>query len=73
MLHKIQFQKLYLQYVIIKENKKKNKQKKKQTKETKEQRKKNKNKRSKPLIPVLEEVVKISIIIFESHQRGSSV
>ena len=36
-------------------------------KETKEQRKKTK-KRSKPLIPVLEEVVKISGIIFESHQ-----
>ena len=39
------------------------------TKETKEQRKK----WSKPLIAVLEEVVKISGIIFESHQQGSSV
>ena len=41
----------------------------KKTKETKEQRKK----WSKPLIAVLEEVVKISGIIFESHERGSSV
>ena len=38
----------------------------KKTKETKEQRKK----WSKPLIAVLEEVVKISGIIFESHQQG---
>ena len=35
--------------------------------------KKKKNKQSKPLIPVLKEVTKISGIIFESHQRGSSV
>ena len=38
-----------------------------------EQKKKKKEKRSKPLIVVLEEVVKISGLIFESHQRGSSV
>ena len=38
-----------------------------------EQKKKKKEKRSKPLIAVLEEVAKISGIIFESHQRGSSV
>ena len=44
----------------------KNKNKTKKTKRTKQ-------KRSKPLIAVLEEVVKISGIIFESHQRGSSV
>ena len=43
-------------------NKKKNKQKNKKQK-----------KRSKPLIPALEEVVKISGIIFGSHQQGSSV
>ena len=48
----------YLQCAIIKENKK--------TTTTKK-------KRSKPLIAVLEELVKISGIIFESHQRGSSV
>ena len=38
--------------------------------------KKNNNKktpRSKPLIAALDEVVKISGIVFESHQRGSSV
>ena len=51
-----------------KENKKK--QKNKRTK--KNQQKKNK-KWSKPLIAVLEEVVKISGIIFESHQPGGSV
>ena len=42
----------------------KREQKKKKTK---------KQKRSKPLVAVLEEVVKISGIIFESHQRESSV
>ena len=35
--------------------------------------KKRKKKQSEPLITVLEEVVKISGIIFERHQRGSSV
>ena len=45
---------------------KREKKKPKKTKETKEQRKK----WSKPLIAVLEEVVKISGIIFESHQQG---
>ena len=63
MLHKIK----YLQCVIIKENKKK---KKKQKQKKKQQQQK---KRSKPLIAVLEELVKISGIIFESHHRGSSV
>ena len=42
-------------------------------KTNKEQKTKNKKKRSKPLIPALEEVVKISGIIFGSHQQGSSV
>ena len=47
------------------------------TKKTKQKNKKQKNKktkekqRSKLLIPVLEEVVKMSGIILESHQRGS--
>ena len=41
----------------------------KKTKEIKKQ----KEKRSKSLVTVLEEVAKISGIIFESHQRGSSV
>ena len=36
-------------------------------------KKEKKTKQSKPLITVLEEVVKIPGIIFESHQRGSSV
>ena len=62
MLHKIK----YLQCVIIKENKKK-----KKTKAKKKQQQQ--KKRSKSLIAVLEELVKISGIIFESHQRGSSV
>ena len=62
MLHKIK----YLQCVIIKENKK-NKSKKKKKQQQQQQ------KRNKPLIAVLEELVKISGIIFESHQRGSSV
>ena len=48
------------------EPKKKKKKKQQKTKETKEQRKK--NKRSKLLIPVLEEVIKILGMIFESHQ-----
>ena len=44
--------------------------------EQKKNKKKNKNKRTKtktrsrPLIAVLEEVVKISFIIFESHQQN---
>ena len=67
MLHKITFQNNIYKCVIIKESK----GNKKNPKETKEQRKK--NKRSKPLIPILEEVVKISGMIFESHQEGSSV
>ena len=47
---------------------------KREQKNQKKQNKKNqKKKRSKLLIAVLEEVVKISGIIFESHQRGSSV
>ena len=36
-------------------------------------KKQKQKKRSKPLIAVLEEVVKISGTIFESHQQGSSV
>ena len=44
----------------------------KNPKRTKKKKKK-KKKRSKPSIAVLEEVVKISGIIFESHQRVSSV
>ena len=43
----------------------------KNKKKTKEP--KSKKERSRPLIAVLEEVLKISCIIFESHQRGSSV
>ena len=42
-------------------------------KKTKKQKDKKKQKRRKPLVAVLEEVVKISGIIFESHQRESSV
>ena len=49
----------------------KREQKKKKTKAKKKQQQQ--KKRSKPLIAVLEELVKISGIIFESHQRGSSV
>ena len=45
----------------------------KQQKTKEQQAKKKQKKRSKPLIAVLEEVVKISGIIFESHQRVSSV
>ena len=41
--------------------------------EKKKQEKKTKKKQSKLLIAVLEEIAKISGIIFESHQRGSSV
>ena len=56
-----------LQCVIIKENTKK------QKKNPKEQKnKKQKQKQGKPFIAVLA-VVKTSDIIFESHQRGSSV
>ena len=49
----------------------KREQKKKKTKTKKKQQQQ--KKRSKSLIAVLEELVKISGIIFESHQRGSSV
>ena len=43
-------------------------------KKTKEQKNKKKKKKwSKPLIAILEEVFKISGIIHESHQQGSSV
>ena len=42
-------------------------------KKTKEQKNKKKKKWSKPLIAILEEVFKISGIIHESHQQGSSV
>ena len=52
------------------EQEKQKKQKQNKTKQTKEQKTKN---RSIPLIAALEEVVKILGIIFESHQRGSSV
>ena len=45
----------------------------KKQKKQKNKKKKKKINRSKPLIAILEEVVKISGIIFESHQRGSSV
>ena len=45
----------------------------KKTPKNKGNKKEKKKQRSKPLITVLEEVVKISGIIFESHQRGSSV
>ena len=50
-------------------------EKKPKTIKNKKQKTKHKKqrKRSKSLIPALEEVVKISGIIFESHQRGSSV
>ena len=55
-------------YHYKREQKKKTKKKKQKNKE-----KKTKNKQSKPLIPVVEEVVKISGILFGSHQQGSSV
>ena len=48
----------------------KREQKKQKQKKKKQQQQ---QKRNKPLIAVLEELVKISGIIFESHQRGSSV
>ena len=67
MLHKITFQNNIYKCVIIKESKGNKKNQKKQ------KNKEKKNKRSKPLIPILEEVVKISGMIFESHQEGSSV
>ena len=54
------------------QKKKKQKQKKKQKHQKKKQQQQQK-KRNKPLIAVLEELFKISGIIFESHQRGSSV
>ena len=55
--------------------KREQKKAKSKTKQTKEQKTKNKKtkKWSKPLIAALEEVAKISGIIFESRQRGSSV
>ena len=53
------------------EQKNNNKKQQKNKSKNKKQNKKPK-KRSKLLISVLEEVVKISVIIFESHQRGSS-
>ena len=62
MLHKIKFQKNIYNVSLqkrTKKNKKKNKNKRTKTKT-----------RSRPLIAVLEEVVKISFIIFESHQQN---
>ena len=54
--------------------KREQKKPKKTPKKQKNKKKQNKkNKQSKPLIAALEEVVKISGIIFESHQRGSLV
>ena len=46
---------------------------KREQKKPKKQKKKNKKNWSEPLIAVLEEVFKISGIIFEIQQRGSSV
>ena len=68
MLHKITFENDIYKCVIIKESKGN-----KKTKQKKQKNKEKKNKWSKPLIPILEEVVKISGMIFESHQEGSSV
>ena len=78
MLHKIKFQNNIYNVSLKKrtkqqQQKKKEKEKSKRTKKKQQQQKKQKNPRSKLLIAVLEEVVKISSIIFESHQRGSSV
>ena len=53
------------------EQKNNNKKQQKNKSKNKKQNKKPK-KWSKPLIFVLEKVVKISVIIFENHQRGSS-
>ena len=63
MLHKIKFQNNIYIFAMC-HYKREQKDKKNKTKQ---------KKRSKPLIAVLEEIVKISGIIFESHQRGSSV
>ena len=65
MLHQIKFKKIFTMCHYKREQKK--------PKKTNKKQKKQKQKRSKLLITVLEEVVKISGIIFESHQRGSSV
>ena len=46
---------------------------KREQKKQKNNKRKKKNKRSKPLIAVLEEVVKILSILFESSQRRGSV
>ena len=53
--------------------KREQKKPKKPQKNKRTKKKNKKNKQSKPLIAALEEVVKISGIIFESHQRGSLV
>ena len=63
MLHKVKFQNSIYNVSLQKRT----------TKKPQKNKKKNKKKRSKPSIAVLEEVVKISGIIFESHQRVSSV
>ena len=78
MLHKIKFQNNIYNVSLKKRTKQQQQKKKKKKKRAKEQKNKNKKKtkkkpRSKLLIAVLEEVVKISSIIFESHQRDSSV
>ena len=64
MLHKVKFQNSIYNVSLQKRTTKK---------PQKNKKKKKKKKRSKPSIAVLEEVVKISGIIFESHQRVSSV
>ena len=67
MLHKIKFQIIFTMRHYKREQKNKTKQNKQKNKKQKTK------KRSEPLIAALEEVVKISDIIFESYQRGSSV
>ena len=52
---------------------KREQKKQKRNKKQKNNKRKKKNKRSKPLIAVLEEVVKILSILFESSQRRGSV
>ena len=66
MLHKVKFQNSIYNVSLQKRTTKK-------PQKNKKKKKKKKKKRSKPSIAVLEEVVKISGIIFESHQRVSSV
>ena len=66
MLHKVKFQNNIYNVSLLKRTK--NPPKNKKTK-----KKNKKQKRSNPLIVVLEKVVEISGIIFENHQRGSSV